>query len=95
MSAYVIVEVEITDPQLFAQYGKAVPATVAAFGGKYLVRGGAVEPKEGGWTPKRVVVLEFVSMDQARKWYHSMEYQPLLEMRLKAANSRMIFVEGV
>lgn len=95
MSAYVIVEVEITDPQLFQQYGKAVPASIAAYGGKYLVRGGAVQTKEGGWAPKRVVILEFASMAQARKWYDSPEYEPLLALRLKAANSKLIMVEGV
>jgi uncharacterized protein (DUF1330 family) len=95
MSAYVIVEVSVTDPQLFQEYAKGVPATIAAYGGKYLVRGGAMESKEGGWTPKRVVVLEFPSLDQARKWYHSPEYKPFLEMRLKAANSKLILVEGL
>ena len=95
MSAYVIVELSVTDPQLFGEYAKGVPATIAAYGGKYLVRGGSVDPMEGGWTPKRVVVLEFPSMDQARKWYHSPEYKPLLEMRLKAANSKLILVAGV
>lgn len=94
MAAYVIAEVNVTDPQLFAEYGKGVPATIAAYGGKYVVRGGRTETKEGGWEAKRMVVLEFPSMDQARKWYHSAEYKPLLEMRLKAASARMIFVEG-
>ena len=95
MSAYVVVEVNVTDPQQFQEYAKGVPATIAAYGGKYLVRGGATESKEGGWAPKRVVVLEFPSMDHARKWYHSPEYEPLLEMRLKAANSKLILVEGL
>ena len=94
-TAYAIVEVTVTDPQLFQEYAKAVPATIAAYGGRYLVRGGAVDSKEGGWAPRRVVVLEFPSMDQARKWYDSAEYKPLLEMRLKAANSKLILVEGV
>ncbi len=95
MSAYVIVEVNVTDPQLYQEYAKGVPTTIAAHGGKYLVRGGMMESKEGDWTPKRVVVLEFPSMDQARKWYHSPDYKPLLEMRLKAANSKLILVEGL
>ena len=95
MSAYVIVEVDVTDPQLFAEYAKGAPATIAACGGKYLVRGGTVDSKEGGWVPKRVVVLEFPSMDQAREWYHSPEYKPLLDMRLKAAKAKLILVEGV
>ena len=95
MSAYAIVEVDVTDPALFQEYAKGVPATIAAYGGKYLVRGGAMESKEGDWAPKRVVVLEFPSMQQARKWYDSPEYKPLLAMRLKAANANLIFVEGV
>ena len=94
MAAYVIVEVDVTDSALFQEYAKGVPATIAAHGGKYIVRGGAVETKEGGWAPKRVVVLEFPSMAQARKWYDSPEYKPLLAMRLKAANAKLIFVEG-
>lgn len=95
MAAYVIGEVEITDPQAYQEYAKGVPGTIAKYGGKYLVRGGAVEPKEGGWEPKRVVVLEFASMEQARKWYHSPEYAPLLALRHKAARAKLLFVDGV
>ena len=95
MAAYAIVEVDVSDPQLFAEYARGVPATIAAYGGKYLVRGGKTETKEGGWAPKRVVVLEFPSMDQARKWYDSAEYKPLLDMRLKAASAKFILVEGL
>ena len=95
MSAYVLVEVNVTDPQLFAEYAKGVPATIAAHGGKYLVRGGAVDAKEGDWKPRRIVVLEFPTLDQARKWYDSAEYVPLLAMRLKAASSKLILVDGV
>ena len=94
MSAYVIAEVNVTDPDLFGEYRKLVPATLEKYGGRFVVRGGATETKEGGWSPARIVVLEFPSMDQARKWYHSPEYKPLLEMRLKAAASKMIMVEG-
>jgi uncharacterized protein (DUF1330 family) len=95
LAAYVIVEVNVTDQQLFQEYAKGVPATIAAYGGKYIVRGGAVETKEGGWAPKRVVVLEFPSTVQARKWYDSPEYAPLLAMRLKAAEAKLILVDGV
>lgn len=95
MSGYVIVEVEVRDTALFAEYQKLVPATIAQYGGRYLVRGGAAETKEGGWVPKRVVMLEFPSTDQARKWYHSPEYAPALALRLKAASARMVIVEGV
>jgi uncharacterized protein (DUF1330 family) len=94
MAAYVIAEVEVTDPVPYEEYRKLVPPTVAAYGGKFLVRGGATDTKEGDWRPKRLVVLEFPSMDQARKWYHSPEYAPALAIRLKAARSKVVLVEG-
>jgi uncharacterized protein (DUF1330 family) len=94
MAAYVVAEVEVTDPATYEEYRKLVPATIAQYGGKYLVRGGAVEKKEGAWEPKRLVVLEFPSLEQARKWYHSPEYAPALALRLKAARSKVVLVEG-
>ena len=94
MAGYLIAEIEVHDPALFEEYRKQVPATIARYGGKYLVRGGAVERKEGGWEPKRLVVLEFASIDQARKWSHSLEYAPALALRLKAARSKVLLVEG-
>ena len=94
MAAYVIADVEIHDNALFDEYRKLVPATVERYGGKFLVRGGAVDSKEGGWNPKRLVVLEFASAEQARKWYASPEYAPALAMRLKAAKAKMVIVEG-
>jgi uncharacterized protein (DUF1330 family) len=95
VAAYVIAEVDVHDTALFEEYRKLVPGTIAQYGGKYLVRGGVTDSKEGGWTPKRMVVLEFSSADQARKWYHSPEYAPALALRLKAAKSKMVIVEGV
>jgi len=95
MAAYLIAEVEITDPKAYEEYRKIVPGTIAQYGGRYLVRGGAVETKEGGWTPSRVVVLEFASLDQARKWYHSPEYAPALAIRTRAGKSKVILVEGL
>jgi len=95
VAAYLIAEVEITDPKAYEEYRKIVPGTIAQYGGRYLVRGGAVETKEGGWTPSRVVVLEFASMDQARKWYHSPEYAPALAIRTRAGKSKVILVEGI
>lgn len=95
MAAYVIAEVNVTDPTLYEDYRKLVPATVQKYGGRFAVRGGKVEVKEGSWTPARLVVLEFPSLEQARKWYHSPEYAPALAIRLKAANAKVILVEGV
>ena len=94
MAAYVIAEVNVTDPKLYEDYKKLVPATVEKYGGRFAVRGGALETKEGGWNPARLVVLEFPTMEQARKWYHSPEYAPALAIRLKAANAKVILVEG-
>lgn len=94
MKGYVIGEIEITDPAVFQEYGRQVPATVAKFGGRYLVRGGTIEPVEGGWNPKRLVVLEFPSLAQARQWYHSADYQPLIALRQKGSRGKLVLVEG-
>ncbi len=95
MAAYVIVDVNVTDAKLYDEYKKLVPATLEKYGGRFAVRGGAVESKEGGWTPSRIVVLEFPSMDEARAWYGSPEYAAALAIRLRAANAKLILVEGV
>ena len=95
MAAYVIGEVEIRDPEAYKEYARLAPATIAQYGGKYLVRGGTVDSREGGWSPSRVVVLEFPSMEQAQAWYHSAEYGPVVAIRHGAAASRMIIVDGV
>jgi uncharacterized protein (DUF1330 family) len=95
MPAYFIAELEVTDPAIFEEYRKGVPATITAYGGRYLVRGGTLESLEGGWSPKRMVILEFPSMAQAKAWYGSSEYRDLLEMRKRSTNSRMVLIEGV
>jgi uncharacterized protein (DUF1330 family) len=95
MAAYVIAEVDVTDPAAYEDYRKQVPATIEQYGGKYLVRGGATETKEGGWTPARFVILEFPSMAQARRWYDSPEYAPALAIRKRASKSKLIFAEGL
>lgn len=94
MAGYVVAEVEVTDPVVYEEYRKLVPATVAKYGGRFLVRGGAVETKEGGWQPKRLVVLEFASLEQANRWYRSPEYAPALALRTKAARSKVVLVDG-
>ena len=94
MPAYMIVEVETTDEALMAEYRKHTPGLVAKFGGKFIVRGGKTRTLEGGWTPPRVVVLEFPTYEAAEKFYDSAEYKPVLEMRLKAGKSKAIIVDG-
>jgi uncharacterized protein (DUF1330 family) len=95
MSAYVIAEIEITDPAAYEDYRKQVPGVIAKYGGKYVVRGGKVESLEGGWSPKRIAVVEFPSMEQALKFYRSPEYAPLIAIRQKASRGKLIIVEGV
>ena len=94
MAAYVIGEIEVTDPAEYAEYGKQVPATIERYGGRFVVRGGAVEPLEGGWTPKRLVVLEFPSMQKALAWYRSAEYAPLIKLRQQASRGKLVAVDG-
>ena len=95
MPAYVIADVEVTDPVAYEEYRKLVAPTIAKFGGRFLVRGGKVERKEGGWQPSRFVIVEFESMSQAQAWYHSADYAPALALRLKASNSKLIIAEGL
>ena len=94
MAAYVVGEIEVTDPTVYEEYRKQVPASVAKYGGKFVVRGGRSEALEGGWAPKRLVVLEFPSMDQALKWYRSPEYQPLIALRQRGSRGKLVAVEG-
>jgi len=95
MPAYLIAEVQVTDPAAYEDYRKQVPAIIAKYGGRYLVRGGKVETKEGSWTPPRFVIVEFPTMEQARKFYESAEYAPVLAIRTKASKSKLILAEGL
>lgn len=95
MAAYVIADIEVNDASAYEEYKKGVAATVTKFGGRFVVRGGAVQPYEGDWSPKRVVVIEFPDMATLDAWYRSADYKPLLDMRLAATTGRLIAVEGV
>jgi uncharacterized protein (DUF1330 family) len=95
MAAYLIADVEVTDPQGYEAYRQRVPAIIAAHGGRYLARGGATEVLEGDWVPRRAVVLEFPSREALMAFYRSPEYQPLIALRQRASNSRLVVVEGV
>lgn len=94
MPAYMIVEIDTTDEALMAEYRKHTPGLVAKFGGKFIVRGGTCTTLEGGWSPGRVVVLEFPDRAAAERFYSSEEYKPVLAMRLKAGKSKAILVDG-
>jgi uncharacterized protein (DUF1330 family) len=96
MRAYVLSEVEILDESVADRYRSIAAASIARYGGRYLVRGGAVDVIEGDWpSNKRVVVVEFPTMERARAWYASAEYAEALELRQMALNRRLIFVDGV
>jgi uncharacterized protein (DUF1330 family) len=95
MAAYLIVDVRISDPDAYARYRAAVEPTLAPYGGKFLVRGGAIEPLEGEWDLARLVVIEFPSVERAKTWWSSEAYAPLKELRQSAARTRMVVVEGV
>ena len=94
MAAYVLVDIEVTDQETYDDYRRQVPPLVEKYGGKYLVRGGDLETLEGDWKPKRLIVLEFPSVANAKQFYDSEEYGPLKALRIKATNSKMVLVEG-
>ena len=95
MSAYVIVEVEVTDPEQYARYQALVPASLDANRGRFVARGGETSTLEGDWAPKRIVVLEFEDLEAAKRWYDSPEYLEARALREGAATMRMIAVAGV
>jgi uncharacterized protein (DUF1330 family) len=95
MAAYVLVDLTVTDPATMEEYRKQVPATIAKYGGRILVRGGAHQTLEGDWKPNRLVVLEFPSMDAIRRWYDSEDYREPKALRLKAGRANLVIVEGV
>jgi uncharacterized protein (DUF1330 family) len=94
MAAYLILDIHVKDPEEYAAYRERAPATLEAYGGRYLVRGGEHEVVEGDWDPERVVVVEFPSVERAREWYASPEYQEIVDMRKRAAPSQCVLVEG-
>ena len=95
MAAYIIANIEVTDPVAYEEYRRRVPPIIAAFGGSYLARGGAAERLEGTTNAHRVVVLEFPDMARLKAFYASAEYQPLIAVRQRASRSSLIAVEGL
>ncbi|MEK9285114.1 DUF1330 domain-containing protein [Bradyrhizobium sp. ISRA442] len=95
MAAYVISEVEMRDVASFEAYRTLAAKTIAQYGGRYLVRGGAADVVEGGPPPRTIIIVEFPSMARAREWYASPEYAEALKLRRTALERRLLFVEGV
>ncbi len=95
MPAYFIAETIIHDPEQYKRYTEAVPATIAAHGGRFVVRGGDLAVLEGDWQPKRLVMLEFDDLETAKRWYESSEYQEVKRLREDAATLNIVAVQGV
>ncbi len=95
MAAYVIAQIEVTDPEGFERYRQMVPATIEQYGGRYVVRGGRFEALEGDWDPKRLVVLEFESYERAKQWWASEAYRDAKQLRQSTTISKLVLVEGL
>ena len=95
MAAYILVDIEVRDPVRYEDYKRLASISIAAHGGRYLIRGGAVEVLDGDWKPNRFVVLEFESVEKAKAWRNSAEYAKAREIRDSCAKANMIVVEGL
>jgi uncharacterized protein (DUF1330 family) len=94
MPAYVIANIDVTDPDGYRVYAEQVGATIAAHGGRYLARGGSCETLEGEWGP-RIVILEFADLHAARNWYRSPEYEAIKPLRHANSHGRVVITEGL
>ncbi len=95
MSAYIVVDVVVHDAEAYEPYKKMAAAAIAKHGGRYVVRGGAVEVREGDWHPNRFVLVEFPTLAQARAFYDSEDYAPALAIRKAVATSKLFIVDGL
>jgi uncharacterized protein (DUF1330 family) len=95
MAAYLVVDIDVTNPTQFEEYKKLAPAAIAKYGGRYIIRGGTYEALEGNWAPQRLTIVEFDSMEKARAFYTSPEYAIAIKARAGAANFKALLVQGV
>jgi uncharacterized protein (DUF1330 family) len=95
MPAYMIVDEDVFNPDGLGEYAKAAGPTIAKYNGKAIIRTTETEVLEGTWNPKRLVVVEFENKEAALRWYNSPEYQAIIPMRKKAANTNFLLVEGI
>ncbi len=94
MAGYIVADIEITDPDEYQKYAQQTAATLERYGGKFLVRGGQPETLEGDWKTKRIVIIEFPSVEQAKAWYDSPEYSAIKGIRQRSAISNILLVHG-
>jgi uncharacterized protein (DUF1330 family) len=95
MAAYVVFDINVTDTEMFAKYRELAPPAIAAYDGKYLARGGITEVLEGSWTPNRIVILEFPTVERAKQWLESPEYREACALRHAAATTSAFVVQGL
>lgn len=95
MTAYAIFDIDVTNPEQYEEYKKLAPPAIAAFGGKYLTRGGKIEVLEGSWIPSRIVILEFPTVEKTKEWIESPEYREARALRHMTATANAIVVQGV
>ena len=95
MPGYVIVNVTVRDPVRYEEYRRLATPTVGAYEGRYIVRGGQVEVREGSWSPSRLVILEFPSVERARAWWESPEYAEARAVRQSCADAQLVIAEGL
>lgn len=94
MPAYIIVEVDIHNQEAYEGYKLLTPASLVPYDGRFIVRGGKTELLEGEQEPKRIVVLEFPTVEKAKQWWNSEEYAPAKKIRQANSSTRMFVVEG-
>lgn len=94
MPAYMILDIEVTDPVGFERYKQLAPPALGIYGGRYLARGGRTETLEGDWVPRRLVILEFPDVAHAKQWLESPEYREARELRRQSAATDIVVIEG-
>jgi len=92
--AYLIASVDVKDPVRYADYRNMVMPTIAAYGGRFLARGGKVEILEGDWQPRRLVIVEFPSVERAKAWWSSPEYADAKALRQATSKGTLVVIEG-
>jgi uncharacterized protein (DUF1330 family) len=95
MTAYLIFDEDVTIPEGFQEYIQLAGPVLTRYGGKVLAAGGTIEPLEGDRHPNQLAILEFASVEQAKRWYYSDEYAPVKDIRLKEANTQLVLIPGI
>lgn len=95
MPAYVIAHIDVKDPTRYEDYKRMSPISIEKFGGRFIARGGKTESLEGTWQPKRLVLIEFPSVERAREWWASEDYAPAKALRQATSTGDLVVVEGL